>query len=259
MSTPDQDRPTQGDLHAEARRLATNWEKRARSADRDYYVSSHPGWEQPEVWARQAEIDVEMFMFGLDAQALQAWDVLEVGCGVGRLVPGLARRTRTYTGFDIAPGMVETARERNAALAEARFFVSDGTGLPPAAQDRMYDLILVFAVFIHCPRPVIASNVQSAYAQLKPGGQLRFQVRADPSDHEGVQSLEAAAALHAQMDTIQVTQTPAQQDLMAEGEYMGDMFRYAELAPWLTDLTGGTVTLIRVDLASIYGWIEKPR
>ncbi len=259
MSTQEPKEPVRGDLDTEARRLAANWERRARSEARDYYVSSHPGWNQPEVWAHQAEVDVTMFMHQLDPAVMRDWDLLEVGCGVGRLVPELAKRAKSYTGFDIAPGMVESAKERNAAIASARFFVSDGTGPPAEARDRLYDLILVFAVFIHCPRTVIASNIQGAYALLKPGGQLRFQIRADPSDLEGVQSLEAAAALHAQMDTIQVAQTPTQQELMEEGEYMGDMFRYAEVEPWLVELTGGNVQLIRVDLASHYGWIEKPR
>lgn len=248
-----------GDLETEARRLAANWEKRARSEARDYYVSSHPGWNQPEVWAHQAEVDVTMFMHQLDPAVMRDWDLLEVGCGVGRLVPELAKRAKSYTGFDIAPGMVETARERNAGIASARFFVSDGTGPPAEARDRLYDLILVFAVFIHCPRSVIAANIQAAYSLLKPGGQLRFQIRADPSDHEGVQSLEAAAALHAQMDVIEEAITDEQAALMEVGEYMGDAFRYAELGPWLAALTSGNVQLIRVDLASHYGWIEKLR
>ena len=248
-----------GDLETEARRLATNWEKRARSEARDDYVSSHPGWNQPEVWAHQAEVDVTMFMHQIDPAAMRDLDLLEVGCGVGRLVPELAKRAKSYTGFDIAPGMVETARARNAGIASARFFVSNGTGPPVEARDRFYDLILVFAVFVHCPRSVIAANVQAAYALLKPGGQLRFQIRADPDDHEGVQSLEAAAALHAQMDVIEEAITDEQAALMEVGEYMGDAFRYAELGPWLAALTGGNVQLIRVDLASHYGWIEKPR
>lgn len=250
--------PATEDLAAGARRLAANWERRARSDFRDYYVASHPGWDRQDVWSRQAEIDAQMLLHGLDPGAIAGWDVLEIGCGVGRLVTPLTARVGSYSGFDIAPGMVESARERNAGVDAARFAVSDGTGIPTELDDRKYDLVFAWAVFIHCPREVVAANLRSGYAALKPGGQLRFQVRADPSDHEGLQSLEAAAALHAQMDDVQATRTPDQKDLMEEGEYMGHAFRYAELGPWLTELTGGAVTLVRVDLASLYGWIAKP-
>jgi SAM-dependent methyltransferase len=251
-------------LTKRAEDLGQNWEKRARSEARDFYVSSHPGWNNKEAWEGQARQDVSMILHGLDSEQIENWHLLEIGCGVGRLAPELRRRMASYTGFDIAPGMVEEAVRRNGEIPGVRFSVSDGTGPPEDVTDRKYDMVLAFAVFIHCPREVTAANIKSAYELLAPGGQLRFQIRANPEDREGVVSLEAAKELHEQMLEVE-KQVDAEEALsevellaMTDENYMGSMFTYAESGPWLAGLTDGEVTLVRVDLASIYGWIVKP-
>ncbi len=243
-----------------AAQLKRSWEERARSDARDFYVASHPGWREPARWQAQARADLDMLLWQVDRGALGRWHVLEIGCGVGRIAQPLAPLVASYTGIDIAPGMVEEARARCAGLANARFLVSSGDDLPAQARDRRYELALALAVFIHCPRAVIRSLVRAAYERLAPGGQLRFQVLADPSDPTGVVSLEAAAAAHQEIDAME-EQAGAEERALIDGHYyMGDAFRYDELAPFLVEASGGSgrVTLIRPDLAHVYGWVEKP-
>jgi SAM-dependent methyltransferase len=240
-----------------ARRLAERWEERARSPHRDLYVASHPGWNDPAAWAAQAELDAGNMLYQVDREALRGFHVLDVGCGVGRLAHPLAQRAATYTGFDIAPGMIGEARRRCADLENARFFVSDGLSVPEAARDRLYDLALCVAVFIHCPPEVSAGLVRSVYGCLAPGGQLRFQFRADPSDPEGLVALEQAE-VHAQEATA-LAVDPEQAELTLDEDYSSHAFRYAELGRFLEGLTPGAATLIRVDALHVYGWIERPR
>jgi SAM-dependent methyltransferase len=241
-----------------ARLLKSSWSERARSAQRDYYVASHPGWNVPERWLEQAEIDVRTFLWGLPADRLAGWDVLEIGCGIGRLARPIAPRVKSYTGIDIAAEMIGEARERCRDVANARFLESDGLGLPAAVLDHSYDLILAVAVFIHCPREVIGSLVRAGYAALAPGGSLRFQLRADPSDPTGIVSVDLGEAAHAQMLAVEQDAGAPEMSLIESHYYMGDLFRYDEVAPWLAGLTGGVVTLVRLDRAHIYGWIERP-
>jgi len=242
-----------------ARFLGANWERRSRSEDRDFYVASHPGWNDEGRWAAQAESDVRLMLYQLDEERLRGWNVLEIGCGVGRLALPLARRCASYTGFDIAAGMVEEARRRCAEQRNARFFVSDGSGVPAEADDRRYELALAMAVFIHCPRVVTRSLVAQTYRRLAPGGQLRFQVLADPSDPTGLQSLEAAASAHEEIHEMEAGATERQRSLIDDTYYMGDAFGYEELRLFLAEASGdGLVTTIRPDLAHIYGWVEKP-
>lgn len=243
--------------------LAANWEARASLPSRDLFVASHPGWNDPVAWERHARVEAELFLSGLDAGWLAAADMLEIGCGSGRLVPVLRPRVRSYTGFDIAAGMVEAARARCAGSEQVRFFHGDGLGVPAAARDRRYRLAIAVAVFIHCPREVIAANVASAFAQLLPGGQLRLQVLADPDDREGIaappeQAQSAAAAIVADMQGVIAALTAEERRLAFDTYYMGARFRYAEVAPFLQQLTGGNVELYRGDPGAIYAAVTRP-
>lgn len=243
--------------------LAANWEKRASLPSRDLFVASHPRWNDPVAWEAHAKTEADLFVSGLDAAWLAARDVLEIGCGSGRLVRTLRSRARSYTGFDIAQGMVQAAQRRAAGLDGVRFFVGDGLSVPAAARDRQYGLILAVAVFIHCPRPVIAANVTSAWAQVAPGGQLRIQVLAEPTDREGLsidvaQVQAATEAIADEMTQVVANLTPTERALAFDTYYMGERFRYAEVEPFLRNLCAGKVSLYRGDLGAIYAAIEKP-
>lgn len=76
-------------------------------------------------------------------------DVLEVGCGTGRiyerLVPRLVANER-YTGVDVSERMLAIGRER---FPRARFLAGDGYGLEFA--DGAFDVALAFEVVGHLP------------------------------------------------------------------------------------------------------------
>lgn len=245
-----------------ARMLATNWEARSRRPTRDLFVASHAGWQDPVAWEKHARIELELFLSNLDAVWLRDADVLEIGCGSGRLIPFLRPRVRSYTGIDIAAGMVEAAQQRARGLDGVRLFVGDGLSVPVGACDRQYRLVLAVAVFIHCPREVIAANVQSAWQQLAPGGQLRIQVLADPTDSTGIAVPTANAAVAdsaGEQDARASLAMLSEEDLklVRDTYYMGHQFRYAEVEPFLRELTGGRVALYRGDHAAIYALVEK--
>src|SRR5262245_40022381 len=127
--------------------LREEWEQRAKSPHRDYYVASHRGDRNSAAWARQARIDAALALHGLSSETLASSDVLEIGCGIGRLVPHVAPLVSTYTGIDIAPSMIADAAATHAGQDNVRFAVSDGVDLPASAKDRRYDVVIAVAVF----------------------------------------------------------------------------------------------------------------
>jgi len=242
--------------------LKREWEARAALPSRDLFVASHSDWRDPDAWDRTAATEVELFLAGIDRAWLRGTDVLELGCGSGRLASRLAGLARSYTGFDIASGMVAAARARTEGVPGARFFVGNGLGVPVEARDRRYGLVVAVAVFIHCPRPVIAANVQSAWELVTAGGQLRLSVLADQGDPEGIEGgaedvQKATAVLADDMAKVIAGLTAEERRLAFDTYYMGDRFRYRELAPFLGDLTGGRVALYRGDPGCIYASITK--
>ena len=107
-------------LQTEASRQKQAWESRAASPYRDFFVASHHGWDDQAAWSRQAESDVSLLFSSLPGDEPESigsikWshlDVLEIGCGVGRLAPAIAARVRSYAGIDISKTMIEVAKLR---------------------------------------------------------------------------------------------------------------------------------------------------
>lgn len=73
-------------------------------------------------------------------------EVLDLGCGIGRVAAALAPRCAAVLGLDVSPRMVEEARRRHAGPSNLRFAVTPGSdlaGLP----DLAFDLVLTVDTF----------------------------------------------------------------------------------------------------------------
>jgi len=113
-------------------------------------------------------------------------DVLDLGCGIGRVAAVLAPRCRSVLGLDVSMGMVAEARRRHAGLANARFEHTSGADLDalPAAA---FDLVLAIDSFPYIVQtgPATADHhVAGAARALRPGGALvilNLSYRNDPA------------------------------------------------------------------------------
>lgn len=94
--------------------------------------------------------------------------LLDVGCGSGAAVRAAAAVVERAIGVDIAPKMIERARELAVGLQRAEFVVGDSEQLP--FEDEAFTTVLCTASFHHYPDP------QQALAEmarvLQPGGRL---------------------------------------------------------------------------------------
>jgi len=95
--------------------------------------------------------------------------VLDIACGTGNSAIPLARAGAVVTGVDIAPNLLEQARERAAAAGLAvTFDEGDAEQLPYA--DASFDAVTTMFGAMFAPRPEL---VTSEFARvLKPGGLL---------------------------------------------------------------------------------------
>ena len=90
--------------------------------------------------------------------------VLEVGCGVGRLMK------MGWYGIDISPSMIEIAKQRR---PDCHFKVNDGRTIPYS--DDTFDYAYCVLVFQHVAFQVLWGYIREVYRVLKPGGKFLFQ------------------------------------------------------------------------------------
>ncbi|MCB9898001.1 MAG: class I SAM-dependent methyltransferase [Planctomycetes bacterium] len=241
--------------------LRRAWERRSRSPHREFYVASHRGWKDDDRVRQQAAFDAAVVLHGLDDAWLADAHVLEIGCGSGRLARQIAPQVKSYSGFDIAPGMVEAAEARLDDVPNARVVVGHGDAIPDALDDRAYDVVFSHAVLIHCPLDIVVAYVRDALRLLAPGGRLRLQLRADADDPEGILPMAQAPALRVAPPSFDETPIAddEQRDLVAiDGElndtyYMGHAFGHAEADALLRDLApDAEVRVMRFDPSVLY-------
>lgn len=89
--------------------------------------------------------------------------VLEIGCGVGRLLQ------ENYVGVDTSKEMVKIATQRTGN----NVVLNDGRTLP--FENESFDSVYSYLVFQHLPKDAVAKYIQEAYRVLKPKGRFVFQ------------------------------------------------------------------------------------
>ncbi|MDQ6437967.1 class I SAM-dependent methyltransferase [Mesorhizobium sp. LHD-90] len=114
-------------------------------------------------------------LFYLDLARGEALNILDVGCGTGRLAVDFARRCHRVTGVDPAQGMLTVARSRPGGKSVT--WIEGDVAAVPATEK--FDLAImsgnVFQVFLsdEAARMVLAGIAQ----RLTPAGRLVFESR----------------------------------------------------------------------------------
>ena len=139
----------------QTRQVAAFWDRQAGRYARAVYRGLH----QHEDMARRI------------AAALKPTDhVAEIACGPGQMALALAPGVQRYQASDIAPGMIDIARQRanEAGLAQLTFTLADAASLPYA--DASQDAVIILAALHLVPD---AGQVMGEIRRVpKPGGQL---------------------------------------------------------------------------------------
>ena len=138
------------------------------------------------------------------------WDVLDLGCGTGLVGAEIAASSRTLTGVDLAPNMIELARARG---VYTELHCADLTAALSQAPQSHYDVVTAADVFIYVGK--LDAVIPAIRRVLRPGGLFAFSVEACDS---------------------------------SEGYRLGVMGRYAHTVPYLQRLASENhfdITLLR--------------
>ena len=130
-----------------------------------------------------------MLLGALDAELDPSDHVVELGCGAGRMTRAIAARVDRVTAVDVAPRMLEIAREQNPGLDNVEWRLGDGKTLS-GVPDGSAEVCISHIVLQHIPDPeVTLGYVREMGRVLRPGGHALFQVSNAPvlhrAPHEG--------------------------------------------------------------------------
>ncbi len=127
------------------------------------------GTPDDQEWARSGEAtagDVRTL-----AAVTPADDVLEIGCGAGRVGRFLAPHCRHWTGADVSPNMLRFAADALADLPNVSTVPLNGYDLSGVA-DHTMDVVYCTGVFMHLDEWERFRYVLDARRVLRPGGRL---------------------------------------------------------------------------------------
>ena len=172
-------------------RMRGDWDQRAEEDHKLHIATGHAGSE--ETFRASGAQDLDAIV--LDGIVLDpSAEILEIGCGVGRLLVPLAERVAVAHGVDISSVMIRKSKEYAAGVPNVKTALTDGTF--SHLRDASLDFVFSFIVFQHIPeRAPIRRYVEEAGRVLKPGGVFRFQVdgrwwwkhsRGGPDTYNGV-------------------------------------------------------------------------
>ncbi len=152
--------------------MRREWEQRAES-DAFGYIGRGYAENDAMFWASGETDIVEQVLDGITLDRSAA--VLEIGCGVGRLIRPFAHRVASINGVDIAPGMIARGRELLAGQTNVHLYPTDGTlGM---FEDNTLDFVFSFVVFQHIPaKSAIVRYIKETARILKSAGIFKFQV-----------------------------------------------------------------------------------
>jgi ubiquinone/menaquinone biosynthesis C-methylase UbiE len=170
------------------KQLESDWEVNAR-VDPAAAIANWPGkhvgesgqWT-PEEFFALGEREFRHFLTHWGYQPKGVERALDIGCGMGRLTRAMSHIFGEVHGVDIAPTMVDLARQHNRCYANVFFHCGPGHSFP-MFPDGCMDVVFSYIVFQHMPEEAVFSCLRDISRILVPKhGQafLHFALLAEP-------------------------------------------------------------------------------
>jgi SAM-dependent methyltransferase len=160
------------------------WDERARE-DAYYYVDNRQPYGEPDLerfWAGGRDV-LSKTLDLLRVEISPDDEIVEIGCGIGRVTRALAERGASVRAIDVSEEMLSLALAENAHLDNVEWILGDGRTLDVLSSESA-DVCQSHVVFQHAPDPAITLGYVREMARvLRPRGWAAFQVSNAPELH----------------------------------------------------------------------------
>ena len=153
------------------------WEALAKE-NAKYYINSDFGRKiSEEQFQRSGQEAYEKYLAN-DSLIWNRDNILDFGCGTGRLTEFMAQDFNKVIVFDISPTMIAQGKERLKDLKNVELIEIDGQSIP--LPEGSIDFVFSYLVFQHIKdREMVEEAFREIYRVLKPGGVFKVLLRSD--------------------------------------------------------------------------------
>ena len=163
--------------------MKSDWDSRA-SVDAMYFVKSDFGLTENKFWKTGyrnmdkniLKKDTKWYPIILQNKHPKQMRVLEIGCGLGRILIPMSKIFGEIIGIDVSKKMIAQAKKFTENISNCNVFENNGSDLGIFPKN-YFDFCYSFIVFQHVPQKEIVVNyIKEVSRVLKSGGIFRFQV-----------------------------------------------------------------------------------
>lgn len=153
-------------------RMKEDWDERIRH-DYRYWMSD--GVKNDEEMWLTGQRDFEILTNGISDAYLSQARVLDLGCGVGRILKTAASVCLEAVGIDVSEEAISTARSFLSEYENAQLVLGQGAGIDQVENEEI-DLAISFAALCSMPAIVVAAYMHELSRVLRMGGLIRLQI-----------------------------------------------------------------------------------
>ena len=154
-------------------KMKSDWDRRA-TVDAKFWIDTTQ-YQSDAVFDEAGETNVARFLEIAAPYMKSSWHVLDVGCGIGRMVKPMASRFAHVSGVDVSTQMILQGRQWLAGVSNTALFEGNGVDLK-VFESSTFDFVYSSITFQHMPREVFDSYLPEINRVLRPGGFLEFQM-----------------------------------------------------------------------------------
>lgn len=200
-------------------KMKRDWNRRAQHHAR-FWIATED-YHNETTFTHSGESTARALLERLHGRHSSSWRVMEIGCGIGRVLKALAPHFTELVGVDVSSEMIAQSKVWLSEYPHIATHETSGIDLPDF-QDNHFDLVYSYVVFQHMPRPVFECYLKEVHRILKPHGYFLFQLPlgsfldAAPEDTIGIRRytiLELWEKLHRNRFSIEPAEANSPMDL----------------------------------------------
>jgi ubiquinone/menaquinone biosynthesis C-methylase UbiE len=158
-------------------KMKRDWNQRALH-HAQYWIATE-NYQTEEVFAQSGQDTAQALLGALKGLNRPSWKVLDIGCGIGRVLKPLAMHFHALVGIDVSSTMIAQSKAWLSEYPHVTTFETSGMDLREF-QDQSFNLVYSYVAFQHMPRPVFEQYLSEINRVLTPEGYLALQLPIGP-------------------------------------------------------------------------------